>query len=109
MTHSSSRLTARVVAASCRAPRCTGESTAAATGLGGRNPLSVQRSVPVVASPVRSRFPRYRLEFADGSVLDVRGRGLIGRDPIAAADDTVEHLVALVDGTKSLSRTHLEF
>jgi protein phosphatase len=53
--------------------------------------------------------PRFRLEFDDGTSISVRGRGLIGRAPKAAADARVQHLVELVDEQCEVSRTHLEF
>ena len=90
MTHRTDELPGAVDAAPCRAPR----------RFSGR---------PTAASPREACLPRYRLEFDDGGILAVLGRGLIGRDPIAAAGDNVEHLVALADDTLSLSRTHLEF
>ena len=58
---------------------------------------------------LKSRPAQYRLEFDDGSTIAVRGRGLIGRDPVTEADKKVSHLVTLADDTVTLSRTHLEF
>jgi pSer/pThr/pTyr-binding forkhead associated (FHA) protein len=52
--------------------------------------------------------PRIWLEFDDGSVVGVRGAGLIGRDPAPATGDSFEHLIILADDTLSVSRTHLE-
>jgi serine/threonine protein phosphatase PrpC len=57
----------------------------------------------------KMRLAQWRLEFEDGTSLPVTGSGLIGRDPVAATGEKVEHLVALADDTLSLSRTHLEF
>jgi PPM family protein phosphatase len=60
----------------------------------------------VPSAPIPSRF---YLEFDDGTSIAVRGRGLIGRAPRAAADARVQHLVELVDEGCEVSRTHLEF
>jgi serine/threonine protein phosphatase PrpC len=53
--------------------------------------------------------PLIQLEFDHGSTVVVRGRGLIGRDPVPASGERVEHLLTLADDTLSVSRTHLEF
>jgi PPM family protein phosphatase len=70
---------------------------------------AVQGSTRSGGTSPRARLAHFRLDFDDGSSLTVRGRGLIGRDPVACADEKVEHLVALADDTLSVSRTHLEF
>jgi protein phosphatase len=57
----------------------------------------------------QSDRPLIRLEFDDGTTVDVLGRGLIGRDPAPASGEKVEHLITLADNTLSVSRTHLEF
>lgn len=49
------------------------------------------------------------LDVDDGTVLEVRGRGLVGREPAATDGPTVHHLVPLNDDTLLMSRTHLEF
>jgi serine/threonine protein phosphatase PrpC len=68
------------------------------------------QAVPRIgALPGRPRPAQFRLEFDDGTSVAVGGRGLIGRDPAAAAGAGVEHLVRVVDETLSMSRTHLEF
>jgi PPM family protein phosphatase len=52
---------------------------------------------------------QFVLEFDEGTCVVVRGRGLIGREPAAAADAGIEQLVRLIDETASMSRTHLAF
>jgi serine/threonine protein phosphatase PrpC len=74
-------------------------------------PRSCTSGTPSTTSDLTTRpGPRpFRLEFDDGSVVAVRGRGFIGRDPAPDGGDNVEHLITLADDTLSLSRTHLEF
>ena len=52
---------------------------------------------------------RFGLELDDGSFLVARGRGLIGREPVAPNGEQPTHLVTLTDPARSVSRTHLEF
>ena len=51
---------------------------------------------------------RCGLEFDDGSMLVVRGTGLIGREPAASGNQPL-HRVSLADDACLISRTHLEF
>jgi PPM family protein phosphatase len=96
--------------APCLAPRHASAPRLSVTAAG---PRVAQRrptnGIGRTAPSLKSRLAQYRLEFDDGSTLAVRGRGLIGRDPVAAAGTNVEHLVALADDTSTMSRTHLEF
>ena len=72
-------------------------------------PSSTSPSIAKITQP-RGAFDRhYSLEFDDGSSLDVRGRGVIGREPKAPTGAQFRHVVALADPTLTLSRTHLEF
>jgi PPM family protein phosphatase len=52
---------------------------------------------------------RVGLELDDGSFLVARGRGLIGREPVAPNGEQATRLVTLTDPACSVSRTHLEF
>ena len=52
---------------------------------------------------------RFGLELDDGSFLVVRGRGLIGREPLPPDGRSLTHRVTLTDPACSVSRTHLEF
>jgi serine/threonine protein phosphatase PrpC len=52
---------------------------------------------------------RFGLELDDRSFLIARGRGLIGREPVAPNGEQPTHLVTLTDPARSVSRTHLEF
>ncbi|MFL6083280.1 MAG: protein phosphatase 2C domain-containing protein [Mycobacterium sp.] len=73
------------------------------------SPRRATNGMGCTAQSLKPRPAQYRLEFDGGSTIAVRGRGLIGRDPVAAADKNVEHLIALADETMTMSRTHLEF
>jgi serine/threonine protein phosphatase PrpC len=75
-------------------------------------------SAPASSAPkaprVPARFsppgtPRVGLALDDGSFLVARGRGLIGREPLAADGGQATQLVKLTDPACSVSRTHLEF
>jgi hypothetical protein len=52
---------------------------------------------------------RYVLQFSTGESVAVTGTGLVGRNPVAEPSEYVDHLVALFDAGKSVSKTHLEF
>ena len=52
---------------------------------------------------------RFGLQLDDRSFLVARGRGLIGREPVAPNGEQPTHLVTLTDPACSVSRTHLEF
>jgi len=56
------------------------------------------------APPVQAGL---RLVFDTGERLDVVGDGLVGRSP--AAEDGVEHVVAIDDPERSISKVHLAF
>jgi hypothetical protein len=51
----------------------------------------------------------YVLDFDTGESIAVTGLGLVGRAPTPKPDQTVIHLVAIADPTRSVSKTHLEF
>ncbi len=76
-----------------------------------RTPVRAQNTTApgVLRRPSAPQRERFGLEFDDGSFLVARGRGLIGREPIAESGEQASHLVKLTDPTCSVSRTHLEF
>jgi PPM family protein phosphatase len=89
-------------------------------GLGLSGSSLRNRSATLTKSPCPQRVPlttpspapgraQFRLDVDDGTSIAVRGRGLIGRDPAAAAGAPIEHLVRLIDDSLTVSRTHLEF
>jgi len=97
-----------VGSAPCIAPRHTSAPRLSVTA-GAAPRVSPRRPCNLTAPSLKARPAQYRLEFDGGSTLAVRGRGLIGRDPVAPAGTNVEHLVALADDTSTMSRAHLEF
>lgn len=72
----------------------------------GLSPAAATNASWAAAPPGSARFG---LELDDGSFLVVRGRGLIGREPMPHNGDPMTHLVSLTDPACSVSRTHLEF
>jgi hypothetical protein len=52
---------------------------------------------------------RFVLQFSTGENVTVTGSGLIGRNPVAEPGEAFDHLVAIRDPGKSVSKTHLEF
>ncbi|MBI5161770.1 MAG: FHA domain-containing protein [Micrococcales bacterium] len=58
-----------------------------------------------------SRTPtsRHVLQFSTGESVTVTGSGLVGRNPGMEPGEYVDQLVTLVDGGRSVSKTHLEF
>lgn len=55
-----------------------------------------EREVPVLLLP-------------DGERLEVRGEGVLGRNPAVPVGEEVTHLVPLADPSRSVSKTHLGF
>jgi hypothetical protein len=53
--------------------------------------------------PTISGLPQFRLELEDGSAVTACGRGLIGRQPVPAVDEHVDHYVTLADDTLVVS------
>ena len=49
----------------------------------------------------------FTLVFSTGERAQVVGRGLIGRMPVAPADEVCDHLIVVNDVTKTVSKTHL--
>jgi pSer/pThr/pTyr-binding forkhead associated (FHA) protein len=52
---------------------------------------------------------RFVLQFSTGENAIVFGSGLIGRNPALEPGELVDQLIAIVDGGKTVSKTHLEF
>ncbi|MBO3101742.1 RDD family protein [Cellulomonas fengjieae] len=59
------------------------------------------------AGQARASGTRLRLRFDTGEVVDVRGDGLVGRHPVA--ETGTEHVVAIDDPERSISKVHLAF
>jgi len=53
--------------------------------------------------PTISGLPQFRLELEEGSAVTACGRGLIGRQPVPAVDEHVDHYVTLADDTRVVS------
>lgn len=49
----------------------------------------------------------FTLVFSTGERAQVVGRGLIGRMPVAPANETWDHLIVVSDPSKTVSKTHL--
>lgn len=74
-------------------------------------------AAPVVAEPVPAELmpaespvavvSAFTLVFSTGERAQVVGRGLIGRMPVAPANETWDHLIVVSDPTKTVSKTHL--
>ncbi|MFK3672475.1 FHA domain-containing protein [Leifsonia aquatica] len=60
----------------------------------------------ILAVPTRSAVHRY-LQFSTGLRVTITGTGVVGREP--RTDETVTHIVQIVDTTRKLSRTHFRF
>jgi len=58
-----------------------------------------------LAAPV----PTWVLAASTGERVIVAGSGLVGRKPVAAEGESFDQLVAIIDPTRSVSKTHLEF
>jgi len=70
-------------------------------------PVFVQPPVVPVVPPVP--VERFVLQFSTGESVIVTGTGIIGRNPSAEPGEFVDHLVAVVDYDKSVSKSHLDF
>ena len=66
---------------------------------------------PAPPSPTGSSPRRAAAEFvfATGLILEVRGTGLLGRNPEPAPGEVVAHLYRVDDPARQLSKTHLAF
>jgi hypothetical protein len=72
-------------------------------------PRVEQMPTPVVPiAPLAPGVP-FILQFSTGEVTTITGSGLLGRNPTPQPGEYFDHLVAIVDPGKSVSKTHLEF
>lgn len=78
-------------------------------------PLPVPGRREAMTAPSRpaprsaSAQPLFRLVFSTGESVVVSGRGLIGRNPVFAENESPGEIVRIVDPQLSVSKTHLEF
>ncbi|MFN4002847.1 zinc-ribbon domain-containing protein [Microcella sp.] len=80
-------------------------------------PVPVPPPTPPVAPDVESTRivprgtggSRFVLQFSTGESYTVLGSGLAGRNPHPEPGEYVDHLVAIVDPGRSVSKTHFEF
>jgi len=93
---------ARRVAAS--APAVTAHNSPAGT------PADTPANTSAADTPATDTPPvvnPFTLVFSTGERAQVVGRGLIGRMPVASADEVWDHLIVVNDATKTVSKTHL--
>jgi hypothetical protein len=57
----------------------------------------------------RAQGERFILQFSTGESVAVFGTGLIGRNPLAEPGEYFDQVVRMLDPTRSVSKTHLEF
>jgi hypothetical protein len=70
----------------------------------------VSEPAPTASLPAESPaavVTPFTLVFSTGERAQVVGRGLIGRMPVAPANETWEHLIVVSDPSKTVSKTHL--
>jgi hypothetical protein len=61
-----------------------------------------------IVSPAVAEL-RFVLQFSTGESVSVTGTGLVGRNPRPEPTEYFDHLIAIVDPGKSVSKTHVEF
>ena len=80
---------------------------------GGSSPLAPEiedtRIVTAPGGSTRATSPRFVLQFSTGESVTVAGTGLIGRNPTAEPGEYFDNLVRILDLTRSVSKTHLQF
>ena len=52
---------------------------------------------------------RFVLQFSTGESFTISGNGLVGRNPKPEPAEYFDHLVRVLDPSRSVSKTHLEF
>jgi len=62
-----------------------------------------------IVRPKRLGGERFILQFSTGDSSTVQGSGLIGRNPIPEPGEYFDQLVRVIDPSRSVSKTHLEF
>jgi hypothetical protein len=78
---------------------------AGAPGGPGAAPWTAAGAEPLPVPPAQT----FTLVFSTGEEVQASGAGLIGRNPIPAADEPERQIVRIVDSQLSVSKTHLEF
>ena len=73
--------------------------------------LVVERSdfveaAPLVQRPPVAALPTATLTFSTGAVARIRAATLLGRRPAAGADECTDELLAVVDDSRTISKTH---
>jgi len=71
-------------------------------------PARLREPAPEAAAAPRPGS-RYVLQFSTGESITVTGSGLVGRSPVPQPGEVFDHLVAVADVARSVSKTHLEF
>jgi hypothetical protein len=66
----------------------------------GDTPADIPADTPPAVNPIT-------LVFSTGERAQILGRGLIGRMPVAPANEVCDHLIVVNDATKTVSKTHL--
>ncbi|KJL49550.1 hypothetical protein RS84_00024 [Microbacterium hydrocarbonoxydans] len=69
-------------------------------------PEEIEHTVYVSRPP---QLQGWQLTFSTGSTATIWGSGLIGRRPAQDANEPRDHIIALDDPTRTVSRLHLEF
>ncbi|MEO7121618.1 MAG: zinc ribbon domain-containing protein [Lacisediminihabitans sp.] len=69
--------------------------------------LQSVKATPIVAP--RSAGARFVLQFSTGESFTVYGSGLVGRNPRPEPAEYFDHVVRVLDPSRSVSKTHLEF
>ncbi|MEO7348566.1 MAG: FHA domain-containing protein, partial [Terrimesophilobacter sp.] len=64
-------------------------------------------STRIVSHPMGSE--RFVLQFSTGESFTVYGSGLVGRSPSPEPGEYFDQLIRIVDASRSVSKTHLEF
>ena len=66
---------------------------------------------PVDAVPAAEpvAVARFILQFSTGESVTVEGTGIIGRNPAPEPGEYFDHRIPILDASKSVSKTHLEF
>jgi len=62
---------------------------------------------PLLAEVTAAVVNPFTLVFSTGERAQILGRGLIGRMPVAPANETCDHLIVVSDPSKTVSKTHL--
>ena len=74
-----------------------------------RQAIAAERRPTHAVPPARRSHALFSLAFSTGESLRVAGSGLVGRNPVAGAGEHFDYLVQIVDPSRSVSKTHLEF